>query len=67
MCVLGAIASPTDPLAAATIMQGRFNDATALVTCRVVVAAVVVGHPAAIHDRRAHAVVAVFPGRLASA
>jgi NhaP-type Na+/H+ or K+/H+ antiporter len=43
--VLGAIISPTDQLAAATIMRGRFNDATALVACRVVVAAVVVGGP----------------------
>jgi NhaP-type Na+/H+ or K+/H+ antiporter len=43
--VLGAIVSPTDPLAAVTIMRGRFDDATALVACRVVVAAVVVGTP----------------------
>ena len=56
--VLGAIVSPTDPLAAATIMrrldaprrlvstiegEGLFNDATALVAYRVAVAAVVVG------------------------
>ena len=40
--VLGAIVSPTDPLTAATIMRGRFDDATALVACRVVVAAAVV-------------------------
>jgi Na+/H+ antiporter len=54
--VLGAIVSPTDPLAAATIMrrldaprrmvsavegEGLFNDATALVAYRVAVAAVV--------------------------
>jgi Na+/H+ antiporter len=56
--VLGAIVSPTDPLAAATIMrrldvprrivsivegEGLFNDATALVAFRVAVAAVVAG------------------------
>lgn len=56
--VLGAIVSPTDPLAAATIMrrlgaprrllsgvegEGLFNDATALVLYRVAVAAVVAG------------------------
>src|ERR671927_386543 len=56
--VLGAIVSPTDPLAAATIMrrldvprrmvstvegEGLFNDATALVAYRVAVAAVVEG------------------------
>jgi monovalent cation/hydrogen antiporter len=56
--VLGAIVSPTDPLAAATIMrrldaprrllsaiegEGLFNDATALVAYRVAVAALVVG------------------------
>src|ERR687886_1863403 len=56
--VLGAIVSPTDPLAAATIMrrlgvprrlvsavegEGLFNDATALVAYRVAVAAVVGG------------------------
>ena len=56
--VLGAIVSPTDPLAAATIMrrldaprrmvsgiegEGLFNDATALVAYRVGVAAVVAG------------------------
>lgn len=56
--VLGAIVSPTDPVAAATIMrrlsaprrlvsavegEGLFNDATALVAYRVAVAAVVVG------------------------
>jgi CPA1 family monovalent cation:H+ antiporter len=56
--VLGAILSPTDPLAAATIMrrldtprrlvssiegEGLFNDATALVAYRVAVAAVVAG------------------------
>jgi Na+/H+ antiporter len=56
--VLGAIGSPTDPLAAATIMrrldaprrlvsniegEGLFNDATALVAYRVAVAAVVTG------------------------
>src|ERR687885_1296815 len=56
--VLGAIVSPTDPLAAATIMrrldvprrmvsvvegEGLFNDATALVAYRVGVAAVVEG------------------------
>jgi Na+/H+ antiporter len=56
--VLGAIVSPTDPLAAATIMrhldaprrlvsgiegEGLFNDATALVAYRVAVAAVVAG------------------------
>src|SRR5215204_5100011 len=56
--VLGAIVSPTDPLAAATIMrrldaprrlistiegEGLFNDATALVAYRVAVAAVVSG------------------------
>src|ERR687884_2215813 len=56
--VLGAIVSPTDPLAAATIMrhldaprrlvssvegEGLFNDAPALVAYRVAVAAVVVG------------------------
>jgi CPA1 family monovalent cation:H+ antiporter len=56
--VLGAIVSPTDPLAAATIMrrldaprrlvsavegEGLFNDATALVAYRVAVAAVVTG------------------------
>src|ERR687883_693346 len=56
--VLGAIVSPTDPLAAATIMrrlgaprrmvssiegEGLFNDATALVAYRAAVAAVVVG------------------------
>lgn len=56
--VLGAIVSPTDPLAAATIMrrldaprrlvssiegEGLFNDATALVGYRVAVAAVVAG------------------------
>ena len=56
--VLGAIVSPTDPLAAMTIMrrldaprrlmssiegEGLFNDATALVAYRVAVAAVVVG------------------------
>jgi monovalent cation/hydrogen antiporter len=55
---LGAIVSPTDPLAAATIMrglqvprrlvsavegEGLFNDATALVCYRVAVAAVVAG------------------------
>src|ERR671926_559120 len=55
---LGAIVSPTDPLAAATIMrrldaprrlvsgiegEGLFNDATALVAYRVAVAAVVAG------------------------
>src|SRR5256885_930287 len=53
---LGAVVSPTDPLAAATIMrrlgvprrivstvegEGLFNDATALVAYRVAVAAVV--------------------------
>jgi hypothetical protein len=44
-----AIVSPTDPLAAATIMRGRFDDATALVACRVVVAGRRCrGHPAAI-------------------
>jgi hypothetical protein len=57
--VLGAIVSPTDPLAAATIMrrldaprrlvssiegEGLFNDATALVAYRVAVAAVVAGN-----------------------
>lgn len=56
--VLGAIVSPTDPLAAATVMrrldvprrmvssiegEGLFNDATALVAYRVAVAAVVAG------------------------
>jgi NhaP-type Na+/H+ or K+/H+ antiporter len=56
--VLGAIVSPTDPLAAATIIrrldaprrmvsliegEGLFNDATALVAYRVAVAAVVAG------------------------
>lgn len=56
--VLGAIVSPTDPLAAATIMrrldaprrlissiegEGLFNDATALVAYRLAVAAVVAG------------------------
>src|SRR5919205_3883325 len=56
--VLGAIVSPTDPLAAATIMrrldaprrlvsaiagEGLFNDATAIVAYRVAVAAVVEG------------------------
>jgi CPA1 family monovalent cation:H+ antiporter len=56
--VLGAIVSPTDPLAAATIMrrldaprrlvssiegEGLFNDATALVAYRAAVAAVVAG------------------------
>src|SRR5215213_8509343 len=56
--VLGAIISPTDPLAAASIMrrldaprrlvsaiegEGLFNDATALVAYRVAVAAVVAG------------------------
>src|SRR4051794_34701671 len=56
--VLGAIVSPTDPLAAGTIMrrlevprrlvsaiegEGLFNDATALVAYRVAVAAVVAG------------------------
>jgi monovalent cation/hydrogen antiporter len=56
--VLGAIVSPTDPLAAATIMrrldvprrmvsaiegEGLFNDATALVAYRVAVAAAVAG------------------------
>src|SRR5919199_381585 len=56
--VLGAIVSPTDPLAAATIMrrldaprrlvssiegEGLFNDATALVAYRVAVAAVTAG------------------------
>jgi CPA1 family monovalent cation:H+ antiporter len=56
--VLGAIVSPTDPLAATVIMrrlgaprrmvsaiegEGLFNDATALVAFRVAVAAVVVG------------------------
>src|SRR5919197_1429602 len=56
--VLGAVVSPTDPLAAATIMrrvgaprrmvssiegEGLFNDATALVAYRVAVAAVVEG------------------------
>jgi Na+/H+ antiporter len=56
--VLGAIVSPTDPLAAATILrrlqaprrivsavegEGLFNDATALVAYRVAVAAVVAG------------------------
>src|SRR5918911_1622353 len=56
--VLGAIVSPTDPLAATTIMrrldaprrlvssiegEGLFNDATALVAYRVAVTAVVVG------------------------
>src|SRR5436190_5543977 len=56
--VLGAIVSPTDPLAAAAIMrrldvprrmvsaiegEGLFNDATALVAYRVAVAAVVAG------------------------
>ena len=56
--VLGAIVSPTDPLAAATIMrrldvprrmvsavegEGLFNDATALVAYKVAVAAVVAG------------------------
>jgi CPA1 family monovalent cation:H+ antiporter len=56
--VLGAVVSPTDPLAAATIMrrlgvprrivsnvegEGLFNDATALVAYRVAVAAVVSG------------------------
>src|SRR5919198_1432522 len=56
--VLGAIVSPTDPLASATIMrrlgaprrmvsgiegEGLFNDATALVAYRVAVAAVVAG------------------------
>ena len=56
--VLGAIVSPTDPLAAATIMrrldaprrlissiegEGLFNDATALVAYRVAVSAVVAG------------------------
>jgi CPA1 family monovalent cation:H+ antiporter len=56
--VLGAIVSPTDPLAAATIMrrlgvprrlvsavegEGLFNDATALVAYRVAVTAVVAG------------------------
>jgi monovalent cation/hydrogen antiporter len=56
--VLGAIVSPTDPLAAATVMrrldvprrmvsaiegEGLFNDATALVAYRVGVAAVVAG------------------------
>ena len=56
--VLGAIVSPTDPLAAAVIMrrlnaprrlvsniegEGLFNDATALVAYRVAVAAVVAG------------------------
>src|SRR5437867_741619 len=55
---LGAVVSPTDPLAAATIMrrlemprrlvgfaeaEGLFNDATALVAYRVAVAAVVAG------------------------
>ena len=56
--VLGAVVSPTDPLAAATIMrrldvprrmvsaiegEGLFNDATALVAYKVAVAAVVAG------------------------
>lgn len=56
--VLGAIVSPTDPLAATAIMrrldaprrlvssiegEGLFNDATALVAYRVAVGAVVVG------------------------
>src|SRR3954447_8117303 len=56
--VLGAIVSPTDPLAAATVMrrfavprrlvsavegEGLFNDATALVAYRVAIAAVVAG------------------------
>lgn len=56
--VLGAIVSPTDPLAAAPIMrrldaprrlvsgiegEGLFNDATTLVAYRVAVAAVVAG------------------------
>jgi NhaP-type Na+/H+ or K+/H+ antiporter len=56
--VLGAVVSPTDPLAAAAIMrrlrasrrlvsavegEGLFNDATALVAYRVAVAAVVAG------------------------
>jgi NhaP-type Na+/H+ or K+/H+ antiporter len=76
--VPGAIVSTIDPLAAATIMrcldtprpvvssiegEGLFNGATALVAYRVVVAAVVAGsNSAAIHDCRADAVVAVFPG-----
>lgn len=57
-CVLGAIVSPTDPVAAATVMrrldaprrlvsavegEGLFNDATALVAYRVAIAAVVAG------------------------
>jgi monovalent cation/hydrogen antiporter len=57
--VLGAIVSPTDPLAASTIMrrldaprqlvssiegEGLFNDATALVAYRVAVASVVAGN-----------------------
>ena len=56
--VLGAIVSPTDPLAAATIMrrldvprrlvdgvegEGLFNDATALVAYRVAITAVIAG------------------------
>jgi NhaP-type Na+/H+ or K+/H+ antiporter len=41
--VPAAIVSPTDPLAAATIMRGRFDDATAFVAYRVVVATVVAG------------------------
>src|SRR5206468_140747 len=56
--VLGAVVSPTDPLAAAAIMrrldvprrmvstiegEGLFNDATALVAYKVAVAAVVAG------------------------
>ncbi|WP_458317810.1 Na+/H+ antiporter [Mycolicibacterium brisbanense] len=57
-CVLGAIVSPTDPVAAATIMrrleaprqlvstvegEGLFNDATSLVAYRAAVAATVAG------------------------
>src|SRR3954452_7995235 len=62
--VLGAIVSPTDPLAAATVMrrldvprrmvsaiegEGLFNDATALVAYRVGVAAVVEGSFSLVH------------------
>jgi monovalent cation/hydrogen antiporter len=61
---LGAIVSPTDPLAAATIMrrldfprvlvsaiegEGLFNDATALVAYKVAVAAVVAGSFSLLH------------------
>jgi hypothetical protein len=65
--VLGAIVSPTDLLATATIIRRRFDDAAALVACRVVVAAVVVGAPRSDPRSSRSRCCGRLPWRLASA